>query len=278
MKVIPIALDEHYQQRSVTTAYLLKVTRPDNQVFAYTSHGRDLPVDGQLYSSAQGLNISSIVQSAGFNVDNLELTTLNDGTVFTKADIYGGLWNNSEFSISRCNWKKPQDGSEPILAGTTGELEPVGGKLRMELRALQQYWQQPIGNVSTPTCRVRLGSPLCGIDLNLWTVTGTLTSVLTNQVFTDSARTEADQWFTEGELTFTSGDCAGLSQKVKMFASGQFILSLPMYQRVRVGDGYSVHAGCMHRRDEDCVAKFSNAANMQAEPDLPGVDRITSPP
>lgn len=190
--------------------------------------------------------------------------------------MLGGVWRNAAFLISRYNWSSPADGTEPLLAGTVGEVELRRNSVVAELRGLQQYLQQTVGNVSSKTCRARLGDSLCTVNLASFTATGTLTSVSSNQVFADSARAEAAGWFDEGVLTFTSGTCAGLKQKVKLFAGGQFTLSLPMLQAVQVGDGYSVYAGC-RKRLEDCAGKFNNVLNFQGEPHLPGIDALTQP-
>ena len=116
------------------------------------------------------------------------------------------------------------------------------------------------------------------VDLGGWTETGTITSVTSKQVFTDSSRTEADDYFGEGILTWTAGLNTGLSQKVKTYASDTFTLSLPMIFDVQIGDTYSVIAGCRKRLDEDCAAKFSNELNFQGEPHRPTVDELTSSP
>jgi uncharacterized phage protein (TIGR02218 family) len=152
-----------------------------------------------------------------------------------------------------------------------------------ELLTLRQILQQPVGSVVQPTCRYRLGSTampdgLCMIDLDDWTVTGTVDSAASTYEFTDAARAEADDWFAEGVITWTSGLNAGLSQKVRAStAAGVISLSLPMVQAIQTGDTYSMHAGCLKRHLEDCRDKFDNILNFGGEPHLPGQDRLTAP-
>jgi uncharacterized phage protein (TIGR02218 family) len=220
------------------------------------------------------LNISSIEVSAGFAVDNLELTTLDDGSVFTKADVLSGVWRNADFVISRYNWKNPTDGVEVRMAGTVGEVNMHRGYITAELRGLQQYLQQPIGSVSSKTCRARLGDALCAKDLTAFTHAGTVTSAASNQVFTASAMAQAADYFAEGILTWTGGVNSGLIVKVKGFASGVFTLMLPMLQTITAGDTFSVVAGCQ-KRLTDCATKFDNVLNFQGEPHLPGIDEMT---
>jgi uncharacterized phage protein (TIGR02218 family) len=274
VKTLPTALATHVAGGTTTLADLLKITRKDGQVFAWTSAADDVTISSVLYKAAQGLNISSMEHSAGLNVDNLELTTLDDGTVFTKLDVLSGRWRNADFVISRYNWSSPSDGVEVRMTGTVGEVRLHRGYITAELRGLQQYLQQPIGSVSSKTCRARLGDAMCTKNLSSFTFTGSVTTATSAQVFTDSTKAQAADYFAEGLLTWTSGPSNGLVVKVKSFAAGVFTLSLPMLSTVSVGHTFSVVAGCQ-KRLTDCSTKFSNVLNFQGEPHLPGIDEVT---
>jgi uncharacterized phage protein (TIGR02218 family) len=276
MKTLPTALAAHYASGTTTLADLLKITRKDGQVFAFTSASTDVTISGQLYTSAQGLDISSLEVTAGLAVDNLELTTLDDGTIFSRVEVLAGVWRNADFIISRYNWANPADGIEVRMVGTVGEVHLKRGSITAELRGLQQYLQQPIGSVTSKTCRARLGDSLCRVVLTGYTVTGSVTASASQQVFTDSSKAQAADYFAEGIVTFTSGVNNGLSQKVKTFTGGVFTLALPMLQTIATGTTYTVVAGC-RKRLEDCSGKFNNVINFQGEPHLPGVDQITAP-
>lgn len=277
-KVVPAGLLSNYQSDSPTVAWAIKITRTDDEVYGWTSADRDATIDAVIYESAPGLSVASFASSAGLAVDNSELTVLADDTIITRADILAGRWNNAAYLLFKYDWTDVSAGEEVISAGFLGELHPRSGAYVAELRALQQYLQQPVGAASTKTCRARLGDAMCMVDLGGWTETGTITSVTSKQVFTDSSRTEADDYFGEGILTWTAGLNTGLSQKVKTYASDTFTLSLPMIFDVQIGDTYSVIAGCRKRLDEDCAAKFSNELNFQGEPHRPTVDDLTSAP
>ena len=277
-KVVPAGLLSNYQSDSPTVAWAIKITRTDAEVYGWTSADRDATIDAVIYESAPGLSVASFASSAGLAVDNSELTVLADDTIITRADIIAGRWNNAAYLLFKYDWTDVSAGEEVISAGFLGELHPRSGAYVAELRALQQYLQQPVGAASTKTCRARLGDAMCMVDLGGWTETGTITSVTSKQVFTDSSRTEADDYFGEGILTWTAGLNTGLSQKVKTYASDTFTLSLPMIFDVQIGDTYSVVAGCRKRLDEDCAAKFSNELNFQGEPHRPTVDELTSSP
>ena len=92
---------------------------------------------------------------------------------------------------------------------------------------------------------------------------------------TETVETDAPE--IEGEEI--DGDNRGLSFKVSAHAAdGTLTLALPAVLSFQVGDAYSLVVGCLKRRDEDCVTKFSNAVNFYGEPDLPGSDAVLASP
>lgn len=288
MKIIPIALSTHKATRQTTQAYGLRITRPDGTVFGFTSHDQNsVPMGGITYSASPGLNISQVAVSAGFAVGNLELVAAHDETIFTLAAIRGRIWSNSKFLIFRYNWASTANEIEPILAGTMGELTIKKKSVVAELRDLRQYWQQEVGDVTSITCRYRLGSidefngGWCLKDISAapWTMPFTVTSTPapTQQVFRDSARLEAEDFFGEGYVIWLTGLNAGQRMKVKSYAAdGTFTLALPMPSVIGIGDTGTCVVGCRKRWEEDCKTKFNNLLNFGGEKDAPGLDAITS--
>ena len=281
MRSVPAGLLAVYNGTDTATlAWGLKITRTDAAVYGWTSAQRSDTISGVEYLAEPGLDVASIASSAGFGVENTEMTILADDVLITTADILAGRWDNASFELFVYDYTDTTLGRDVRMAGLLGAVRPKRGAYVVELRGLQQYLQQPVGAVSTKTCRARLGDALCTKDLTAFTVTGTITSVTSGQVFADSARAEADDYFAEGIITWTGGNNAGLSQKVKTWAQtgGVFTLSVPMIAPVQVGDTYSVVAGCRKRLAEDCVAKFANALNFQGEPHRPTIDSLTEAP
>lgn len=275
MKTLASALNTHVAQGRTTLAYGIAITRPDGQVYRYTSHHATQTISGASYTGGM-LDVSTIVTMAGLAVPNLELTTLDDGTVFTTADIRSRRWTNSTFTIFRYNYVTPADGVDNLLAGHFGEITQNDASVVVELRGLVQRMQQSIASLSTPTCRARLGDARCGVALGPFTVTGTLTSVTSNQVFRDSARSEAADTFTEGQITFSSGANDDLAAKVVGYAAnGTFTLALPMSNTVAIGDTYTAVYGCRKRLVEDCKTVFNNVLRFVGEPHRQGLNSIT---
>lgn len=277
-KTLPSGLAAHYQGDALTTAVAVKITRKDGAVYAYTSHDEKATIDGTTYL-ASGLIDSAFESGDSLAVDNLALTTLDDGTIFTRADVVGGLWQNAAVYFFRYNWANISDGVEPLTAGTVGEVQMMQGQVRAEVRGLQQYLQQPVGIVSSKTCRARLGDGACTVNLAGFTHAGTVTSASSTQVFTASGLTQAADYFGDGLIEWLTGDNAGIQQKVKAHATGGvFTLALPMPSTISIGDTFTAIAGCRKRLTEDCKTKFNNVLNFQGEPHRPGIDELTAEP
>lgn len=293
MKFLPAPLLAHYAPGYASTAYALLVARADGTLLGFTS--ADVPFDMDLtpwgladdsftFTESQGLLVSNIVATAGLEVDNLELTTLDDGTVFTHDDVRAGRWRGTRFWLFkyRLDVATPAIGTDVDvrMAGTLGEVTLGDATVTVELRGLAQRLQQPVGIVSSKTCRSRLGATglgQCNKDLTAFTHALTVTAVASSQQFTASAAIQAADYFGEGLVTFNTGALAGTTHKVRDFATGGvFTLTLPAALAINVGDTFTAVAGCRKRLTEDCKTKFSNVVNFQGEPHRPTTDDLTT--
>lgn len=283
MKTLPAGLLSHYAQQSTTVAQCIVITRTDAVVLRFTSLDVALTVSGNVYTPC-GLNVSGLTMSAGLAVNNAELQILPDPALgITRADLITGKWDHAAFQLFETDSSNPGNGINILMSGNLGEVKPARGLFTVELRSLAQVLQNPVGATTSKTCRYRLGSTalpagLCKLALGPFTKTGTLTSAASRQVFTDTARTEADDYFGEGLLTWTGGANAGYSEKIKTYAADTFTLVRPAPFAVVAGDTYSAIAGCRKRAIEDCKTKFNNLLNFGGEPDLPGVDALLRSP
>lgn len=282
-RTIPIAIAEQDAAPTSTLCYGMKVLRTDGLVAGFVSTDLPLVIDGVTYQP--GFDLSALVSSSNLAVDNLDITVLPDGDTTLEADLLAGLWSNAAFTLFRCDYRNPAGGIDELKRGTTGQVTVNRGSFKLEFRSMTQALQQPVGCLTSKTCRARfcdlprpVPDSLCRLDPADWTVTGEIDAIVDVGSVADTSLTQDDDWFAEGIFTFTSGDNAGLSQKVKAFAGGTFVFSQAFPLLPSIGDAYSVIAGCRHRRREDCHDRFNNVVNFQGEPDLPGVDELTAAP
>lgn len=153
-------------------------------------------------------------------------------------------------------------------AGTTNDTEG------------EPTWDTTPGNTTVETDGVEWQT------LEAWTKQGAITAVSSRRLFVDTGRSEADNWFQYGQLTWTSGLNDGLSMDVKRsLADGTLELKFPMPFTVAAGDDYDISAGCNHQLKAPgdtpggtytghCRSKFDNGKNFRAECEIPGQDSI----
>lgn len=305
---VPAALQTHYNSGSTSMAYALLIQRSDGELYGFTSNSVPFTMDlspwastswnlaeetAFVFDATQGLVWSDVVMNSGFAVSNANITTLNDGTFFNPDDIRAGRWRGALWRLFRYRWDVPTptiaNDVEQLLRGDFGEITLGESTIVVELRALGQRLQQPVGIVSQKTCRVRLGSVgpgMCNVDLAPFTHALTVTAVADNGEFTCSAATQPSDYFGEGLVSWNSGDNAGLEHKVREFAAGVFTLVLPTVLDIQVGDTLTAVAGCRKRHEvtltnpsgvSDCKTKFNNVVNFQGEPHRPTTDDLTRP-
>ena len=282
MKTIDSGLLATYRSSTPTIAVCVTVTRTDAEVFRWIGHDKDVVVSGQTYLAAPGVQLSALVSSEGFAVDNAEITILEDADI-TRADILAGIWDGAEMEIAEIDWKAEAPVKNILKVGKLGNVTPKRGYSTVEFRDLRQAIQGQHATVLQPTCRYRLGDAKCGISLNEsdgLVLSGTVDSSANQHTVTDAARIEADDYFGEGTFTFTSGLNAGLSQKIKTFTGGVFVFWQQFIYPINVGtdiDTYTATAGCRLRFQEDCIAKFDNGINFGGEPNKLNPDTLSAP-
>jgi uncharacterized phage protein (TIGR02218 family) len=263
-----------------TLAHVWAITLASGAVLRYTSHDQDLTVAGQVYSATGAPFAAGAVQtSAGLNADQLEVTVAGL-SADERAQIDAGAWDRAEVVFAEVDWSNPALGLRVLRTARIGAVSYTTAAdgsavaLKVELMGLLARLQAPIHQVTTPTCRARLGDARCTVALGPLTVTGTLTSVTSRTAVADSARAEAAGHFSGGVLTWTSGLNAGLKSEVKAHtAGGALALLMPTPYTPAVGDAYSLVRGC-DKTIATCAGVFSNALNFRGEPWVPGADAI----
>lgn len=274
MKTRSIALAEHQALGSTTLAWCWLVTRKDGAQLAVTTCARDLLFEGVLYLSRGGFNPKAIAQEATAAVVNTEIDSFLSDDV-TESGIKTGLWDGADIDICEVNYRDLSMGKMRIGRFTMGDVKVGRSAFNAELRGMTQSLQKNVGRVYTKGCPWKFGDPsTCRFDVDALRVAGTLTSVTDLRTFSDSSRAEASDYFGAGVITFVTGLNAGASMEIYSFASGAFVLHLPMQFNVQVGDTYTVTPGCRRRYTEDCRTKWANTNNFGGFNDVPGSDRV----
>jgi hypothetical protein len=214
--MIPIsaALKAHFQQAYQTTSTCWLVQLVSGTVLGFTDHdqiitfnleswmtGFGIPANlpgiqgtgSVAYSAVAGYTKTDIASSGALNVDNLEVDGILVSPSISEADLRAGLWDFAHVTIFTVNWADLTQGALVQRCGTLGEVTIERGAFKAKLRGVTQAYSRVIIELTTPSCRAKLGDSRCTVDLTPFTVTGTLTGVEAGaypRTLYDTSRTE----------------------------------------------------------------------------------------
>lgn len=261
-----------YLEREVTTlAWCWRLELTDGRVMGFTSCDIDLLIDGETYESCTGFAPTAVSASNDLATDNLDVDGIVSSDRITEEDIFLGVYDNAKIRIFICDYEHPEN-HFILREGMVGKLTAGKTAFKAEIRGLMDVYQQQVGRTYQRKCRAQLGDGACKYDIGRDTVTGKVTAVRDDgSVFTDVFR--ADDFFTYGVITFTSGLNKGAAYEVEQSASrnGQIRLFAPPTHEVVVGDTFRIVPGC-NGEPSTCKKRFHNFINFRGEPYIPGND------
>jgi len=263
-------LDALLASKQAIIASLFTIALSGGDVLTLTS-APDFDVHwlGNVYSRQYVIEHGDTTSSVGVEVDEIDIT------LYVRPDdrIYGltlptfvhnrGL-DGARILIQRAYMSAPgyPVGVVHWFEGRISEPCPssmvIAMKASSELILLNRMVPR---NTITPGCSNILFDDLCGLNRGDWTHTGTAQSGSTRNGIV-SGLGQADGYFTQGTITFSSGNNAGAKRTVKRHASGLIVPAYPFYYPVAIGDAFAAVAGCDRLRTT-CRDKFDNEANIR---------------
>lgn len=272
-------LATHLEGGHLTLATCTRVERLDGTIFGFTGHDKTLSIDSVDYEAGASVDASALRNQIGTGTDNLDILGLLDSNAITETDLKAGLYDGALIEVFLVNWADLTMGRLLLLKGTIGQITFSDGKYVAELVGLMQRLGQQIGELTSPTCRVKqLGDTRCQVNLASFTFAGKVvdgTPAPSRVEMTFASTTEASGYFDYGTVEFTTGPNTGIVREIKRhtLVAGEALIELqePFPFDVTAGDQATLIAGC-DRRFATCKAKFDNVVNFRGEPHLPGTD------
>jgi len=276
-----------------TLAYCLKIERKDSTLVYVTNHFEDLVFMGRTYRRLPGFLPSDFTLDSDGTVVTFSVS-LGYNDWFTKIDLLGGLYDYASFELLIVDFTNlPTNLNSPYQAfiqrGRVGRVEIYRNKFTLEFIGLMGLLKQTHGELVSVTCRATFGDSRCKLNKGSWTGSGTVSDVTdqwlifssTSDLSVPKGGGQSDGFFSNGCITFISGENNGLSREVLLhtYSGGthEFKLFLPMVFAIKSGDAFSVVAGC-NKTSSVCKNKFSNLINMRAELFIPGADVMSQIP
>jgi uncharacterized phage protein (TIGR02218 family) len=256
-----------------------------------TSHTQDLTLpghDGVIFKSSQGGVPSTVDAETGHKSAGLSVESVFDSAAaITREAVEAGDWARAKFEMYTVNLRALAMGQLVEFSGRLGRIETEGPAFTAEARPKTSVAEGQVGRLAVAKCDVRrfadaafdnrckLARSGTAADGGAMVATGTVTAATDNTAFTDSSRSEADDYFTMGEVTFTTGPLAGRTFEVREYdgATKTFTLRRAASLRIGVGWEYEALRGC-DRTAQTCSAKFNNILNYRGEPFITNIEKM----
>jgi uncharacterized phage protein (TIGR02218 family) len=265
-------MTDWFAQPLTTLAFAWRVERRDGVTLGFTSHDRDLTINGLVHASAPGMLPSAIERSDGLDVDDVRLSAALTSDAFTDADLLSGRWDGAALTLSAVDWTAPDVNPQVLMTGEFGEVELRDGGFGVGLRGPTSVLDAPVVEETSPECRAQLGDRRCRVDLSGRRVSAVVVSVVDSVATLSAALADGD--FAYGSLRWLTGDNAGLDSRVVANVGATVTLrDVPAFA-VTAGTRVEMVEGC-DKRFATCIGRFANAVNFRGEPHLPGNDLLT---
>ena len=264
-------------------ADLFRITLSNGQILRHTN--ADMPVvwDGQTYEAHKLIIKRGATRVAvGLDVDSntLEIAAEPEyrleGLQWSEAALGGALDGARVVSerIFFSDWATPV-GAVVIFSGRVSDVSGSRSAVKVDVKS-----DIELLNVSSPRniyqsgCMRTLYDGGCKVNREKFTVNGRVTANSTTGTELACNLTQADGWFNQGVIKFTSGRNAGLSRTVKEHKGGRLSFALRLPFPPQSGDVFKIYPGC-DKRQETCGKKFDNIVHFRGFPYIPAADTIT---
>lgn len=269
------------QSKRIATCWLL--TRTDSVVLAFTTAPKILTIGGVTYTPIGSPAPSARRREGSLKAADVDIRGAISSAAITDADLYAGRYADCQVDELVADWRFAWAGAIISRRWWIGRVSFDGEAWSASLEGWPRWLLPKVGDIYTRNCRANLGDAQCGVNLAGFTVSGAVVDGTTDgeqrrvirATTAASMSGFADGYFTNGEITFTSGANNGLRGDVKAWtqATREVELQLPMPFAIASGDTFRIVAGC-DKVPTTCKSTFSNLVNFRGEPFIPGLDAV----
>lgn len=261
----------------IRMADLYTIVLKNGSTLRYTTWDSSLSVLGNTYlTGPPHLKRSHIEEKLGLDVSSLDLEiaanlsdTVNGSPILQL--IANGAFDGAAVRIDRLfmDTSGTQIGTVVRFSGTIGAVDEVDRtSAKLTVDALVNLLNQQVPNIILqPNCTNTLFDARCTLNKasfaeNLTVQPGSTVNKLL------SGSIQADIWYDNGQILFTSGTNSGLVKAVKQYVNRQFFFNSPLPFTPGAGDTFTAYPGC-DKTQATCTSKFNNLANFEGFPYVP---------
>lgn len=265
-------------QPELTTITLCwRLDRRDGVALGFTTHDRDLTIDGLPYRAAPGMLPSAISLSDGFDVDTLDIRGALTDAAISADDLAAGRWDGARVRLFAIDWTEPRGGTLMLARGELGDISVRDGGFLAELRGPTALLERPVVEQTSPECRAELGDKRCRAAMAGRRIVTRVAAVEDATTISVDGASDGIDAYAYGRLRWIDGANSGLVAAVRRSAVTTIWLREPPPHAIAIGDHVELSEGC-DKAFETCRDRFANTANFRGEPHLAGNDLLTRYP
>ncbi|MFS0737170.1 DUF2163 domain-containing protein [Sphingomonas sp. 1P06PA] len=258
-----------------TIALCWRIARGDGVALGFTTHDRDLTIDGLDYRATPGIAPSAIALSDGFEVDTLDVAGALTADAITADDLMAGRWDGADVRLFAIDWTDPAGERLALARGRLGAVSQTDLGFTAELRGPTAQLERAVVETTSPDCRAELGDRRCRVDMAGRVRIARVIALESETLVIDRSEPVAGVYAC-GRLRWIDGRASGIAEPIAA-SDGDRILLRTLPPADAVGARIEISEGC-DKLIGTCAARFGNAANFRGEPHLPGNDLLTRYP
>ena len=261
-------------------ADLYTITLKAGEVLRYTTWDMTLKVFGNTFlTGPPNIEHTAIEEQLGMDVSTIEITiTASPSDLLNGVPILQsigmGMFDGAAFKIERLfiDNNNQQIGTVIRFAGFIGPIDELARTYcKLTVNSGTELLQIQLPQIILQTgCTNTLFDARCGLSKAAFAESETMQAGSTvNKVVSLSG--QADGYFDNGQIAFTSGANSGLVKAVKQYFGpplSQFTFNSPLPFVPNAGDTFTAYPGC-DKTQATCTNKFSNLVNFEGFPYVP---------
>lgn len=260
-----------------TIALCWRLARRDGIALGFTTHDRDLVIDGLRYRSSPGMLPSAIRTGSGLDASTMDVSGALTSAAITDRDLASGRWDGARIEIFAMDWEAPEGERLALGRGELGAVSLEGEGFTAELKGPAAILDRPVSEMTSPECRARFGDTRCRVDLAQHSRISAIAAVIDERTVDIADAEPVTNAYAYGRLRWIEGDNSGLSSAILSSSGNRLTLREAPPFDIQPGAMVELVEGC-NRLFETCRDRFSNAENFRGEPHLPGNDLLTRYP
>lgn len=269
--------DDWLQGPLTSSVYGWRLERRDGVTLGFTSHDRDVELDGLILRASPGMMPSSIVESIGLDVDGLDVRGALTADAIRADDLGAGRWDAARLSIFLFDWTDPSAGMRMLAVGELGAISHSGSEFDAEFKGPAAKLDRAVAPYTSPGCRADFCDADCGMSAARFTHQAQILSAMGSEITLAAPLPGTSDNFAFGKMRWLDGPNCGLwSDILTTSATGIHLIAPPPYPAFP-GNSVDLIEGC-DKTIATCGTRFGNAVNFRGEPYLPGNDILTRYP